>query len=133
MGISTYDPGKASTERALLCNRCCNRAGNHYAFYERFGGPCDFVIKCNEMLVFVTVRKALRLCVTLEEIEREFREPFIYLGSFPVSDKINRELWTYSRRGRWRLFRVEKTGIVEICQNGTPVKEHVHRYYTVRP
>jgi hypothetical protein len=74
------------------------------------------------MLVFVTVRKALRLCVTLEEIEREYREPIIYLSSFPVSEKIIRELWTYSRRGRWRFFRVEKTGIVEICQEGTLLK-----------
>jgi hypothetical protein len=30
----------------------------------------------------------------------------------------------------WRFFRIEDTGIVEIGQDGTPLKEFVYRGYT---
>jgi hypothetical protein len=83
---------------------------------------CDFMIKSNDKLVFVSVRKAIRLSETREKIEREFQEPIVWFRSFPVSATIIRELWTYSRRGIWRFFRIEQGGIVEICQDGTPLK-----------
>jgi hypothetical protein len=83
---------------------------------------CDFMIKGNDQLIFVNVRKALRLGGTREEMEREFREPIMRLRSFPTSANIIRELWTYSRRGIWRFFRIEQAGIVEICQDGTLLK-----------
>jgi hypothetical protein len=83
---------------------------------------CDFMIKSNDKLVFVSVRKAIRLSEKLEKMEREFQEPIIWLRSFPVSANIIRELWTYSRHGIWRFFRIEQTGIVEICQDGTVMK-----------
>jgi hypothetical protein len=84
--------------------------------------PCDLMIKLDDKLVFVTIRKALRLSGTREEMEREFQEPIMWLRSFPSSAQIIRELWTYSRRGIWRSFRIEQAGIVEICQDGSPLK-----------
>jgi hypothetical protein len=84
--------------------------------------PCDFMIKSNDKLVFVSVRKAIRLSETREKMEREFQEPIMWLRSFPVSADIIRELWTYSRRGIWRFLRIEQAGIVEICQDGTQLK-----------
>jgi hypothetical protein len=33
-----------------------------------------------------------------------------------------RDLWVYSRYGIWRFFRIEGAGIVEICQDGTQLK-----------
>jgi hypothetical protein len=44
------------------------------------------------------------------------------LRSFPSSGLILKELWTYSRYGIWRFFRIVDTGMVEICQDGTPLK-----------
>ena len=43
-------------------------------------------------------------------------------GPFPLQVIILKELWIYSRYGIWRFFRIEDTGIVEICQDGTPLK-----------
>jgi hypothetical protein len=83
---------------------------------------CDFMIKGNNKLIFVGVRKALRLSGTLEEMERELHESFMRLRSFPSSENIFRELWTYSRRGNWRFFRIEHASIKEICQDGELLK-----------
>jgi hypothetical protein len=83
---------------------------------------CDFMIRSNDKLVFVSVRKAIRLSENLEKMEREFQEPIIWFRSFPVSANIIRELWTYSRHGIWRFFRIEQVGIVEICQDGKQLK-----------
>jgi hypothetical protein len=55
-------------------------------------------------------------------MEREFQETIDRIRSFPVSAHIVRQLRTYSRRGIWRLFCIEQAGIIEICQNGTPLK-----------
>ena len=73
--------------------------GTVMCFMRASESPCDFMIKSNEKLVFVSVRKAIRLSGTREEMEREFQEPIVWLRSFPVSANIIRELWTYSRRG----------------------------------
>lgn len=91
-------------------------------FMRASDSPCDFMIKSDDKLVFISVRKAIRLSETREKMEREFQEPIVWLRSFPVSANIIRELWTYSRRGIWRFFRIEQAGIVEICQDGTQLK-----------
>lgn len=83
---------------------------------------CDFLIKHDDKLILVNVRKALQLSHTLVEMEREFSEPIMWLRSFPSSPHIIRELWIYSRRGFWRFFRIEQGGIEEICQDGTQMK-----------
>lgn len=96
--------------------------GTVMCFMRAPESPCDFMIKSNDKLVFVSIRKAIRLNGTREEMEREFQETIMWLRSFPVSANIIRELWTYSRRGLWRFFRIEQAGIVEICQDGTQLK-----------
>jgi hypothetical protein len=83
---------------------------------------CDFMIMGNGNFVFVRVKTAGRIRGTREEIEREFRESIMRLRSFPSSGLILKELWIYSRYGIWRFFRIEDTGMVEICQDGTPLK-----------
>ena len=83
---------------------------------------CDFMIMGNGHLVFVRIRKAKRIRGTREEMEREFRDPVMELRSFPSSGPVIRELWAYSRYGIWRFFRIEDACIVEICQDGTPLK-----------
>jgi hypothetical protein len=96
--------------------------GTVMSFTRDTGCLCNFMIKNNDKLIFVSIRKALRLSRTLEEMEREFHESIIRLRSFPASETIVRELWTYSRRDIWRFFRIEHAGIVEICQDGTLLK-----------
>jgi hypothetical protein len=83
---------------------------------------CDFLIRNDDKLILVNIRKALRLNHTLIEMEREFSDPIMWLRSLPSSPQIIKELWAYSRRGIWRFFRIEHGGIVEICQDGTPLK-----------
>jgi hypothetical protein len=96
--------------------------GTVMCFMRSSDNLCDFMIKSNDKIVFVSVRKAIRLSENLEKMEREFQEPIIWLRSFPVSANIIRELWTYSRRGIWRFFRIEQAGTVEICQDGVQLK-----------
>ena len=91
-------------------------------FQQDAESVCNFMIMSDGRVVFVRVRKARRIRGTREEIEREFRDPIMGLRSFPSSGLIFKELWTYSRYGIWRFFRIEDTGMVEICQDGTPLK-----------
>jgi len=92
------------------------------SFTRDTGSLCDLMIKSNNKLIFVSVRKALRLSGTLEEMEREFHKPVMRLRSFPSSENIIQELWTYSRRGNWRFFQIENASIAEICQDGALLK-----------
>jgi hypothetical protein len=83
---------------------------------------CDFMIVGNGNLVFVQVRKARRVGCTWEEMEREFCEQIMRLRSFPSSVSVTRELWTYTRYRIWRFFRIDDTTIMEISQDGKPLK-----------
>jgi len=44
------------------------------------------------------------------------------LRSFPSSENIIQELWTYSKRGNWRFFQIENASIAEICQDRALLK-----------
>jgi hypothetical protein len=92
------------------------------SFVKNRENRCDFMIVGNGDLVFVQVRKARRVGTTREEMEREFCEPVMRLRSLPSSVSLTRELWTYTRYGIWRFFRIDDTAIVEICQDGNPLK-----------
>jgi len=92
------------------------------SFVKNRENRCDFMIVGNGNLVFVHVRKARRAGGTRVEMEREFYEPVIQLRSFPSSVSVTRELWTYTRYPIWRFFRIDDTTIVEICQDGKPLK-----------
>jgi len=96
--------------------------GRVMRFLQNRESVCDFMIIGNGMLIFVRIRKARRVRGMKEEIGREFQDTLGQIRSFPSSDLIIRELWIYSRYGIWRFFRVEDTGIVEICQDGTTQK-----------
>jgi hypothetical protein len=76
----------------------------------------------NGNLVFVQVRKARRVGCTREEMEREFCEQIMRLRSFPSSVSVTRELWTYTRYRIWRFFRIDDITIMEINQDGKPLK-----------
>jgi hypothetical protein len=91
-------------------------------FLQNRESVCDFMIMGNGNLVVVRVRKARFIRGTREDIEREFQEPIMGLRPFPDSSLILKELWIYSRYGIWRFFRIEDNGIVEICQDGKPLK-----------
>ncbi len=90
-------------------------------FQPSVKNPCDFVITGNGRCFFVRVRKAQCLRGTPGEMEREFHEPVTQLRTVPGSGPVSRELWTYSRYGNWRFFRVEDAGLVELCRDGMPV------------
>jgi hypothetical protein len=92
------------------------------SFVKSRENPRDFMIAGNGNLVFVQVRKARRVGSTREEIEREFCEPVMRLRSFPSLVSVTRELWTYTRYRTWRFFRIDDTLIVELCQDGKPLK-----------
>ena len=95
--------------------------GTVMIFVPSVKNPCDFVITGNGRCVFVRVRKAQCLRGTPGEMEREFHEPVTQLRTVPGSGPVSRELWTYSRYGNWRFFRVEDAGLVELCRDGMPV------------
>jgi hypothetical protein len=82
---------------------------------------CDFQIRTPVHVVFVRVRRFLRILAPLAEIEAEHRNIIQLLRSFPASDSILRELWVYSKHGTYRYFRVTGTGIVEIDRAGLTV------------
>jgi hypothetical protein len=108
--------------------RVATARGTVMSFVKNRENRCDFMILGNGNLVFVQVRKARRVGGTREEMEREFCEPVMRLRSFPSSAPVTRELWTYTRYGIWRFFRIDDTTIVEICQDGTPLKNPFVEY-----
>jgi hypothetical protein len=110
---------KKGLEDAILVAKT---RGTVMSFLKNRDSLCDFMIIGNDNLVVVRVRKARRIRNSREEFEREFQEPIMGLRSFPSSGIILKELWTYSRYGIWRFFRVEDSGMIEICQDGTPLK-----------
>jgi hypothetical protein len=102
--------------------RVATARGTVMSFVKDRENRCDFMIVGNGNLIFVLVRKARRAGGTREEMEREFCEPVMQLRSLPSSGPVTRELWTYTRYGIWRFFRIDDTTIVEICQDGKPLK-----------
>jgi hypothetical protein len=110
---------KKGLEDAILVAKA---RGTVMSFQQNKETLCDFILISNGHLVFVRVRKAKRIHEKREDIDREFQEPIMGLRSFPSSGLILKELWMYSRYGIWRFFHIEDTGIVEISQDGTPLK-----------
>jgi hypothetical protein len=110
---------KKGLEDAILVAKA---RGNVMNFLQNRDSLCDFMIVGNDNLVVVRVRKARCIRNSREDFEREFQDPIKGLRSFPSSDLILKELWIYSRYGIWRFFRMDDTGMIEICQDGTPPK-----------
>jgi len=91
-------------------------------FYSGPESVCNLMIRTSVHLIFVRVKRVVRILCTLKEIEEEHRDLIVQLRSFPVSGLIIRELWIYSKHGTYRYFRVGDAGIEEIDWNGIPVK-----------
>jgi hypothetical protein len=102
--------------------------GTVMRFVREPEGRCDFLIRSDDRLILVRVRMARRNSGSAEEMEREFSAPIQGLRTFPRSAQIIPELWTYSRRGIWRFFRIGKEDIAEIHQDGTPLKNTFVEY-----
>jgi len=79
---------------------------------------CDFMIRTPTQLIFVRVKRFLKILSAPETIESELRDRVLLLRSFPVSDAIVSELWVYSKHLTFRFFRVTGTGIIEIENEG---------------
>jgi len=112
-------PPKKGLSDAILVAKA---RGTVMSFLQNRESVCDFMIMGYGNLVVVRVLKARCIRNTREEFEREFQDPIKGLRSFPSSGLILKELWIYSRYGIWRFFRLEDNGIVEICQDGMPLK-----------
>jgi hypothetical protein len=84
------------------------------------GSTCDLIILGATQEVIVCVKRTLRLHCALKEIEIQFNESISRLRSVPVSARIHRELWVWSRNSTWRFFRVEKTGLAELVAGAYP-------------
>jgi hypothetical protein len=110
---------KKGLEDAILVAKARGAVMN---FLQNRDSLCDFMIVGNDNLVVVRVRKARCIRNSREDFEREFQDPIKGLRSFPSSGLILKELWIYSRYGIWRFFRMEDTVMIEICQDGTPLK-----------
>ena len=108
--------------------RVATARGTVMSFVKNRENRCDFMIVGNGNLIFIKVGKARRVGSTREEMEREFCESVMRLRSFPSSVSVTRELWTYTRYGIWRFFRIDDTTIVEICQDGKPLKNPFVEY-----
>ncbi len=74
----------------------------------------DFVIVRNGTVIFVRFRRTLCPRGSPEEIGHELRDIVASLRRIPVG----RELWTYSRYGKLRFFRVDETCLVELGEDG---------------
>ena len=96
--------------------------GNVMMFCPETESTCDLMIRTSVHLVFVRIKRVTKIRCTKEEIEAECQEWLILLRSFPVSESILCELWVYTKQNSKRYFRVGSTGLVEIGQNGNPVR-----------
>ena len=83
---------------------------------------CDFMIRTPVTIVFVRVKRFIRILSPLPVIEGEHRNLVLQLRSFPGSDNISRELWLYSKHGTFRYFRIGTTILEEIDVNGLPLR-----------
>jgi hypothetical protein len=63
--------------------------GTVMRFVRDAENPCDFLIKGNDRLILVSVRKARRLGGSREEMEREFRETIDRSGPFPYQRRLS--------------------------------------------
>ena len=75
---------------------------------------CDFMIRTPAQLVFVRVKRFLKILSAPETIEAELHDRISLLRSLPESDAIACEIWIYSKHLTFRFFRITETGIVEI-------------------
>jgi len=82
----------------------------------------DFEIVSVVPIAFVRVKRAERILATLQEIAQDFHDAIVRLRLVASSAAISRELWLRSKHGTWRFFRVMSDGIIELGQDGEPLR-----------
>jgi hypothetical protein len=82
--------------------------------------PARFVVVVDNLVIFITLRRADPFRMTPAEIESGNREVLAMVRSLPGSADIVREFWIYSRAGSLRFFRVEDSWLLEIGRDGLP-------------
>ncbi len=113
--------GRPVTKGVMDAIRIAGARGCVMKFCPGPESMCDFQIRTPVHVIFIRVKRFVRILAPLAEIEAEHRSFIQLLRSFPVSDSILRELWVYSKHGTYRYFRVTDTGIVEIDRAGLPL------------
>jgi hypothetical protein len=76
--------------------------------------PADFLIRGDQYLGLIAIRKSRRIRAVIAEILVRYALAISALRTFPAGGPVSRELWLYSRHGTIRFFRVNGTGIEEI-------------------
>jgi hypothetical protein len=76
------------------------------------------VIIGSARIIFVRVKRRRRVNCDIREIEGQFSESIILLRSFLPLAFISCEFWVYSQYGKWRFFRIEDAGLLEIACDG---------------
>ena len=107
-------PLMALREAGLIARK----RGDTRWFMHEPGMICNFVIYCLGFTAHVRIKRVTRLRCTHVVIEREAADALATLRSIASGPGISRELWVYLPRGSFRFFRVEETGLVELCRDG---------------
>ena len=81
----------------------------------------DLVIAEPGIFAAVTVRRAQRLCAPPPDLEAEFRTLISRVRQLPGGAPVSREIWWYNRDGRFRFFRINETGLMELTTDGSPL------------
>ena len=96
-------------------------------FCQDSGIVADFVIRNPTQIAFVRVKRTMRMRFSPADIEAGSFEPVAALRSIlSAAEGVQCELWTYSKNGTWRFFRVGRQDLVEIDREGSPMSTPGH-------
>jgi len=87
--------------------------GDVYFFRKNRDRPCDFLIVNGSEIIVVATKRTRRLYRPVAELTAEYREAIEKLRAVP-NPAIELQLWLFSRKGRYRVFRVTAAGIGEL-------------------
>ena len=119
--------GRKSTTGVDAAGKIAKRRGTVMRFCPENGTDINFVIRNFSRIVFVRVKRTPLMRCKPQDIEAGFPEEITSLRSIQeAAHCIVCELWTYSKNGTWRFFRLEGNGLVEIDVEGTPMKTTGH-------
>lgn len=88
--------------------------GTVYYFRKQRECPCDFEIVNDREVVFVTAKRTRCLHRSVAELAAGYNEAVLRLRAVPPNTTVSRELWVFSRQGKYRLFRVTAAGMEEL-------------------
>lgn len=91
--------------------------GDVWFFRKIRDRPCDFMIVNESENIFVATKRTRRLYRSVGELEAEYREMIENLRAVP-NPAIERQFWLFSRKGRYRIFRITPAGMEELPVRG---------------